>query len=100
MRQNARERLLYSFVLLAAAIWFFGLDPESRVSLSPRIYPTGVTIYDPAQAYNSFMCFSAPDGHTHLVDMDGNEVHGQPGLSPRRSRMTGCPTTHPIRKSR
>lgn len=28
---------------------------------SPRIYPTGVTIYDPARAYNSFVSFSAPD---------------------------------------
>ena len=34
-----------------------------------------MTIYDPARAYNSFICFSAPDGHTHVVDMDGNEVH-------------------------
>ena len=42
---------------------------------SPRVYPTGVTIYDPARAYNSFLCFSAPDGATHLIDMDGNEVN-------------------------
>lgn len=57
---------------------------------SPRIYPTGVTIYDPARAYNSFVSFSAPDGNTHLIDMNGNEVHrwpyvGQPGevIDPR-----------------
>ena len=42
---------------------------------SPRLYPTGVTVYDPARAYNSFLCFSGPDGATHLIDMDGNEVH-------------------------
>jgi hypothetical protein len=42
---------------------------------SPRIYPTGVTIYDPARAYNSYVCFSSLDGATHLIDMDGNEVH-------------------------
>jgi len=42
---------------------------------SPRIYPTGVTIYDPARAYNSYICFSSLDGATHLIDMDGNEVH-------------------------
>jgi hypothetical protein len=37
-----------------------------------------VTLYDPARAYNSFICFSAPDGNTYLVDMDGNEVHRWP----------------------
>ena len=41
----------------------------------PRVYPTGTTIYDPARAYNSFVCFSGPDGLTHLIDMDGHEVH-------------------------
>jgi hypothetical protein len=51
---------------------------------SPRIYPTGVTLYDPARAYNSYFCFSSLDGATHLIDMDGNEVHrwnhvGNPG---------------------
>jgi hypothetical protein len=45
---------------------------------SPRIYPTGVTVYDPTRAYNSFLCFSAPDGNTYLIDMDGNEVHRWP----------------------
>jgi hypothetical protein len=41
----------------------------------PRVYPTSVTIYEPARAYNCFVSFSGPDGITHLVDMDGNEVH-------------------------
>jgi outer membrane protein assembly factor BamB len=45
---------------------------------SPRVYPTGVTIYDPARAYNCFVSFSGPDGITHLIDMDGNEVHRWP----------------------
>jgi hypothetical protein len=45
---------------------------------SPRVYPTGVTIYDPARAYNCFVAFSALDGNTHLIDMDGNEVHRWP----------------------
>jgi len=54
------------------------------VAESPRIYPTGVTIYDPARAYNCFVGFSSLDGHMHLIDMDGNEVHrwehpGNPG---------------------
>lgn len=44
-------------------------------SSSPRVYPTGVTIYDPSRTYNSFVSFSSMDGNTHLIDMDGNEVH-------------------------
>jgi len=56
----------------------------SMAMSSPRVYPTGVTIYDPARAYNSYICFSGLDGATHLIDMDGNEVHrwnhmGNPG---------------------
>jgi hypothetical protein len=45
---------------------------------SPRIYPTGVTVYDPSRAFNSFMLFSALDGQTHLIDMNGNDVHRWP----------------------
>jgi hypothetical protein len=49
---------------------------------SPRIYPTGTTLYDPARAYNSYVSFSSGDGNTHLIDLDGNEVHrwGHAGL--------------------
>ncbi len=45
---------------------------------SPRIYPTGVTIYDPSRAYSCFVAFSSLDGNTYLIDMDGNEVHRWP----------------------
>lgn len=41
----------------------------------PRVYPTGVTVYDPTHAYNSFVCFSSLDGNTHLIDMSGKQVH-------------------------
>ena len=43
---------------------------------APSVYPTGVTRYDPAKAYNVFVLFSgAPPGDdkTYLIDMDGNE---------------------------
>ena len=48
----------------------------------PSVYPTGTTIYDPSRAYSSYIVFSAPDHKTHLIDMDGNEVHrwDQPGF--------------------
>jgi Arylsulfotransferase (ASST) len=55
-----------------------GLAGVSTLSAFPRIFETGTTIYDPAQAYNSYVIFSAPDGKTHLIDLDGNEVHSWP----------------------
>jgi hypothetical protein len=39
------------------------------------VFPTGVTRYDPLAAYNSFVLFGGADRKTHLIDMDGNEVH-------------------------
>lgn len=47
----------------------------SSPQANPSIFPTGTTIYDPQKAYSSFVVFAAPDGKTHLIDMDGNEVH-------------------------
>ena len=41
----------------------------------PSVVPTGVTRYDPAKAYGTYVLFSGADNHTHLIDMDGNEVH-------------------------
>jgi hypothetical protein len=42
---------------------------------APRVFPTGVTIYDPSRAYNCYVSFTAADGNTYVIDMDGNEVH-------------------------
>ncbi|MDD1622631.1 MAG: arylsulfotransferase family protein [Methylococcaceae bacterium] len=42
----------------------------------PSIYPTGTTRYDPAKAYNSFVLFSGGDNVAHLIDLNGNSVHG------------------------
>lgn len=41
----------------------------------PSVFPTGVTRYDPLAAYNSYVLFGGADRKTHLIDMDGNEVH-------------------------
>jgi hypothetical protein len=47
----------------------------SQMALSqPSVYPTGVTRYNPQEAYNSYVLFTAPDGKTRLIDMDGNVV--------------------------
>ncbi len=47
----------------------------SRAGAEPGVYPTKVTRYDPARAYNSYILFDGRDGRTHLIDMDGNDVH-------------------------
>jgi len=47
----------------------------SPVHAEPSVYPTGVTRYDPGKAENVFVLFSGDDDQTHLIDMDGNEVH-------------------------
>src|SRR5690349_5514984 len=44
----------------------------------PRVFPTGVTLYDPARAYNTFVFFATQEdgpGQSFLIDMNGNEVH-------------------------
>jgi hypothetical protein len=45
---------------------------------APSVYPTGVTRYDPAKAYNQYVIFSGADKQTHLIDMNGNEVKTWP----------------------
>jgi hypothetical protein len=77
MPSSPNVRPLFSAIVLAAAVVLCATVPN-RIWASPRIYPTGVTVYDPSRTYNSFICFSSPDGNTHLVDMDGNEVHRWP----------------------
>ena len=51
------------------------LASAAMARAEPSIYPTGVTIYDPTLAYNSYVVFGGTDHKTHLIDMDGNEVH-------------------------
>jgi hypothetical protein len=62
-----RRLSLLTLIISAGALW-----------CAPRIYPTGVTIYDPARAWNGFVTFSAPDGNTYVIDMNGHEVHRWP----------------------
>jgi hypothetical protein len=58
--------------LLALAGW---LGLATTAWAAPSVYPTGVTRYDPAKAWNGYVLFGAPDRRTYLIDMDGNEVH-------------------------
>jgi len=41
---------------------------------APSVYPTGVTLYDPAEAYNGYVLFTATDKRTRLIDSGGNVV--------------------------
>jgi len=43
--------------------------------MSPRIFPTGTTLHDSSQSWKGYVLFGAPDGRTHLVDLEGNDVH-------------------------
>jgi hypothetical protein len=46
-----------------------------NAAAEPSVYPTGVTRYDPAKAFNSYVLFSGADKITHLIDLNGNVVH-------------------------
>jgi len=61
---------LLAFVL---SVFYYSL-----VGASPRIFPTGVTLYNPTKAYNSYVLFAGADDITHLIDMNGNDVHSWP----------------------
>ena len=46
-----------------------------NATAEPSVYPTGVTRYDPAKAFNSYVLFSGADKITRLIDLNGNVVH-------------------------
>jgi hypothetical protein len=68
--------------LLTTLLW------SAIVHAEPGIYPTGVTRYDPAKAYNIFILFSGGDQKTHLIDMDGSEVHVWDHFGSQRGLLT------------
>ena len=60
---------------LAIAVLFWATLTLTAVRGEPSIYATGVTLYDPAKADGTLILFSGADQKTHLVDMNGREVH-------------------------
>jgi len=46
----------------------------------PTIYPTGVTVYDPAKAWGGYTIFPAADLGALLIDMNGKEIQLWKGL--------------------
>jgi len=90
----------------ALALTFLG---AGGADAAPSVYPTGVTIYDPARAYNSYVLFgdasAGARGETHLIDMNGNEVHSwdwggfpsrmvDPALAGGKRGVIGVQTSH------
>ncbi|MGH8143863.1 MAG: aryl-sulfate sulfotransferase [Steroidobacteraceae bacterium] len=78
-----------------------GLGLAATASAGPSVYPTGVTRYDPAAAYNCdvlFGAFNPPNGKTYLIDMDGHVLHqwdksGYPTRMLDPARMQGAKGT-------
>jgi arylsulfotransferase ASST len=62
-------------VRLALAALLSAALTSTVARTEPSVFPTGVTRYDPAKAYGTFILFSGGDDKTHLIDMDGREVH-------------------------
>jgi len=71
---SLRDLIRQALTLLLLVLALVGGAAGEAIAL-PSVFPTGTTIYEPTRAYNSYVLFSAPDGNTHLIDMDGNEVH-------------------------
>ncbi len=69
-----RSIILRLAALLLLSVALVNIATGNAIAL-PSVFPTSTTIYDPARAYNSYVLFSAPDGNTHLIDLNGNEVH-------------------------
>jgi hypothetical protein len=65
-------------VMAAVAVVAAEAVAMSAAMAAPSVFPTGVTRYDPARAYNSYVVFSGQDKKTHLIDMNGNEVRQWP----------------------
>jgi hypothetical protein len=59
----------------ALLLLLFAAASIGSACAEPSVFPTGTTRYDPAKADNVFVIFSGADDITHLIDMDGHEVH-------------------------
>jgi hypothetical protein len=59
--------------ILAATV--FSAIAIGGANAEPSVFPTGVTVYDPALAYNGYVVFASPDHKTRLIDMNGTVVH-------------------------
>jgi hypothetical protein len=85
-RRQARllHRQRRAYRVRTAALLVLCMLPVAATFAAPSVFPTGVTRYDPDKAWNGYVLFSGQDKKTHLIDMNGNEVHqwAQEGFPP------------------
>ncbi len=75
MLVNRRRFVTTSLSAPIIGVAALALPLDASVRAEPGVFPTGVTRYDPSKSYNSFVLFGGGDDITHLIDMNGNEVH-------------------------
>jgi hypothetical protein len=85
-RRQARllHRQRRAYRVRTAALLVLCMLPMAATLAAPSVFPTGVTRYDPYKSWNGYVLFSGQDRKTHLIDMNGNEVHqwAQEGFPP------------------
>ena len=91
-------RKLMKSTAMAGALFALGIGLATEISAGPTVYPTGVTRYDPDQAYNGFALVNTVTNYgasedigesipVRLIDMNGNTVHSWDVNSWQRSRL-------------
>lgn len=50
------------------------VDNQATIMAPASVFPTGVTIYRPDKAYNSYVLFDGRDTHSYLIDMNGTDI--------------------------
>lgn len=65
----------YAFCKRWLAVTGLFMSLATAAQAIPSSYPTGTTIYDPDKAYNGYVIFPGGDLKTHMIDMNGQEVH-------------------------
>ncbi|MEE7502636.1 aryl-sulfate sulfotransferase [Methylobacterium mesophilicum] len=60
------------------AVGAFVVGWPAVVNAAPTVYPRGVTIHDGDAAYPTDVMFSAADGNSYLIDMDGKVLKTWP----------------------
>jgi hypothetical protein len=69
-QRQQRARRVQTCALIALCML-----PVAAAFAAPSVFPTGVTRYEPRKAWNGYVLFTGQDKKTHLIDMNGNEVH-------------------------
>jgi hypothetical protein len=57
-----------------AVVWIWAGGAVMSGLAGPSVFPTGVTLYDPDKAYNSYVLFDGRDNRSYLIDMNGRDV--------------------------